>query len=159
MKKAVAVLVVLWAVVVATVVLATRVAAAPLADSPLEIGAWEVAAELTGSFLFLMAVATAIEAVVSTFQWLVDRLPGESPKTYVLGVLGIGFSVLFGINVFDAIAASVGFQPANPTTFRWAGLALTGLLAGCGAKVVHNWLENLGIVTRSEAPGERCPWP
>jgi len=122
-------------------------------------GVWEVAAEMAGSFLFLVAVATAIEAVISTFQWLVDKLPGENPKTYVLGVLGVVLSVLFGINVFEALAGSVGFVPPNPTTFHWAGLVLTGLLAGSGAQVVHKWLKDLGVVFKGQAALEERPWP
>jgi hypothetical protein len=144
---------------VALVVAVPVALAAPPGSPSYQTGVWEVAAELAGSFLFLVAVATAIEAVVSHFQWLVDKLPGESPKTYVVGILGIGFSVLFGINVFEALAVSVDFQPPNLIAFHWAGLVLTGLLAGSGAQVVHNWLKNLGVVVKSEAAGERRGWP
>jgi hypothetical protein len=158
-KKSVMVSVVVVATVAGLTWVAAPVTQALPEAQPFEIGAWEVALELAGSFLFLVAVATAIEVVVTTFRWVVDLLPGESPKTYVLGVLGITFSILFGINVFDALAVSVDFHPANPTMFRWAGLVLTGLLAGCGSEVVHNWLTNLGIVFRSEEVGESRPWP
>lgn len=158
-KKNVIIVVAILAIVAAMVVAVTPVAAAPPANSPYQVTAWEVAAELAGSFLFLLAVATAIEAVVTTFRWLVDKLPGESPKTYVLGVLGVGFSILFGINVFEAVAVSVGFVPPNPETFYWAGLVLTGLLAGSGAQVIHQWLKGLGIGLRIEAEGAKPGWP
>ena len=117
---------------------------APLSNPPLaDIAIEDIAAMLAGSLLFLIAISTVLELIVTTFQPLVDLLPGESPKTYVLGVLGVCFSVLMGVNVFAPLAIAVDFEPANPVLFYWAGLVLTGLLCGSGSRTIHRWIEGL----------------
>jgi hypothetical protein len=121
------------------------------ASPPYEIGAWEVAAKMGSMFRFMLAVSAALEKIVTHFQWLVDLLPGESPKDYVLGILGVLLSVAMGIGVFMQLAVLLDFRPANPTMFYWRDLVLTGILVGSGAQVVHSWLEGLGISKKGEA--------
>ncbi|MBC8253120.1 MAG: hypothetical protein H8E35_03715 [Ardenticatenia bacterium] len=117
---------------------------APLGNPPLaDIAVKDIAAMLGGSLLFLTAISTVLELVVTTFQPLIDLLPGESPKTYVLSGLGICFSVLMGVNIFAPLAIVVDFVPANSVLFHWAGLVLTGLLCGSGSRAIHSWLEGL----------------
>jgi len=94
-------------------------------------------------------VSAALEKIVTHFQWLVDLLPGESPKDYVLGILGIVVAITMGIGVFAQLAVLLDFRPANEVVFYWADLVLTGLLMGSGAQVVHSWLDNLGIEKKS----------
>jgi hypothetical protein len=143
-------------VVIAAVISAT---AAYAASPPLAVGAWDVAARLGGAFLFMVAVSAALEKIVTHFQRLVDLLPGESPKDYILGILGIVVSVTMGIGVFAQLAVLLDFRPANETLFHWADLVLTGLLMGSGAQVVHSWLDGLGIGKKSRsAEGEGSPW-
>jgi hypothetical protein len=129
------------------------------ASPSLAVGAWDVAARLGGAFLFMVAVSAALEKIVTHFQWLVDLLPGESPKDYVLGILGIVVSITMGIGVFAQLAVLLDFRPANDVLFHWADLVLTGLLMGSGAQVVHSWLDGLGIGRKSmAADGEASPW-
>ena len=131
-------------VVVVLTLTTHSVLAAPLRNPPLaDIAVGDIAAMLAGSLLFLIAISTVLELIVTTFQPLVNLLPGESPKTYVLGVLGICFSVLLGVNVFAPLAIAVDFEPANSVLFHWAGLVLTGLLCGSGSRAIHSWLEGL----------------
>ncbi len=139
---------VVLALVVSVIVVLTLtthpVLAAPLKDPPLsDIAVKDIVAMLGGSLLFLRAISTVLELVVTTFQPLVDLLPGKSPKTYVLAVLGICFSVLMGVNIFAPLAIAVDFVPANPVLFHWAGLLLTGLLCGSGSRAIHRWLEGI----------------
>lgn len=148
-------------VILATVilVLVIRATMAYAASPSLTIGAWDVAARLGGAFLFMVAVSAALEKVVTHFQWLVDLLPGESPKDYILGILGIGVAITMGIGVFAQLAVLLDFRPANETLFYWADLVLTGLLIGSGAQVVHSWLDGLGIKKKSmDVEGPASPW-
>jgi Fe2+ transport system protein B len=150
-----------------TVVLAATVTiTVAYAASPSQVaGAWEVADRLGGSFLFMVAVSAALERIVTHFQWVVDLLPGESPKDYVLGLLGILVAITMGIGVFAQLAVLLDFQPANEVLFYWCDLALTGLLMGSGAQVVHSWLDSLVIGKRSQgartadASPDRVRWP
>jgi len=130
---------------VALVVLAAPMVVYAADPLPGVLAVGEVVATLGGAFLFMVAVSAAIEKIVTHFQWLVDLLPGESPKDYVLGILGIGLSLAMGIGVFGQLAGLLEWTPGNPTLFYWADLVLTGLLMGSGAQVVHAWLGGLGI--------------
>jgi hypothetical protein len=149
MRKVVSRLLVVLLTTVVVSLVSTTVAYA--ASPSFEIGAWDVAARLGGSFLFMVAVSAALEKIVTHFQWLVDLLPGESPKDYVLGILGIVVAITMGIGVFAQLAVLLDFRPANEVVFYWADLVLTGLLMGSGAQVVHSWLDGLGIEKKSRA--------
>jgi hypothetical protein len=149
----------------AVLVVMTTTTVAYAASPSQVVGAWEVAGRLGGSFLFMVAVSAALEKIVTHFQWVVDLLPGESPKDYVLGVLGIVVAVTMGIGVFAQLAVLLDFRPANEVLFYWCDLVLTGLLMGSGAQVVHSWLDSLGVGKKSQraraadASADRIYWP
>lgn len=86
-------------------------------------------------FFFAAMLALIIERLTEKFvRPLLERWGQEWLLAYVALLLGLLFSLAFGIDLLTPLAVAVGLSPFVP----WAGYLLTGLMVGGGSNFLHD---------------------
>ena len=85
--------------------------------------------------LFAGLLATVTERLVEHFiKPAANAIGYPAAIPYVALLIGLGFSLAFGIDLFTPVALSIGLEPFTP----WAGLLLSGLMVGGGSNLISD---------------------
>jgi hypothetical protein len=83
--------------------------------------------------LFAGLLATVTERLVEHIvKPAAQSLGVAGAVPYAAMLLGLAFSVAFGIDLFTPVAVAIGLEPLTP----WAGLVLSGWLVGGGCNLI-----------------------